>query len=146
MNPRAGFTLVETLVALVLVAAAGALAAGFLRAPPAAVAVDAELRRLADVLNRARADAVASQRESRVVIDATARSYGVEGAASRRLPDEVAMSADLIAGGARQVGAVRFFPAGTASGGTIRLATRGAEGAVHVNWATGAVSIERATR
>lgn len=146
MNRQAGFTLVETLAALMLVALAGALAAGLLRAPPAAVAVDGELRRLADVLGRARAEAVASQRESRVLIDAGRRSYGIEGGAARQLPDDLAMSADLVAAGGRQTGAVRFFPAGTASGGTIRLAAGGAEGAVHVNWATGAVRIERAGR
>ncbi len=142
----AGFTLVETLVALVLVAVLGTLAAGYLRAPPAQARVGAEARQIAALLQRARAEAIASQRESRVLVDGETRTYGIVGATPRRLPSDVTLSADLAATGLRRAGVIRFFPGGTASGGVIRLSARGAEGAVRINWATGAISVEGAAR
>jgi general secretion pathway protein H len=142
VKTEAGFTLIETLAALVFVAVLAALAAGYLRAPPAAVRVGAEAERLAALLQRARADAFATQRESRVVVDGVARTYGIAGAPARRIPGDMTLSADLAATGIDQAGVIRFFPVGTASGGVIRLSLQGAEGAVRVNWATGAITVE----
>ena len=146
MSDEAGFTLVETLVALVLVAVLATLAAGYLRAPPAGAMIDAETARMAALLQRARADAFATQRESRVVVDGVARTYGIAGAPARRVPADMTLSADLAATGIDQAGVIRFFPVGTASGGVIRLSLRGAEGAVRVNWATGAITVEGPAR
>jgi general secretion pathway protein H len=146
LRDEAGFTIVETLVALVLVAVLATLAAGYLRAPPAGAMIDAETARMAALLQRARAEAFASQRESRVVVDGRSRTYGIAGATARQLPADMSLSAELAATGVQQAGIIRFFPVGTASGGVIRLSLRGAEGTVRVNWATGAISIERPDR
>ena len=143
MRDEAGFTILETLVALALVAVLAVLAAGYLRAPPAGAMIDAETARMAALLQRARAEAFASQRESRVVVDGRSRTYGIAGATARQLPS---LSAELAATGVQQAGIIRFFPVGTASGGVIRLSLRGAEGTVRVNWATGAISVERPDR
>ncbi|MHB2165346.1 GspH/FimT family protein [Alsobacter sp. R-9] len=144
MSRQAGFTLVETLVALAILAALAALAAGALRKPPASALATAEARQIASVLQRARAEAVSTQTERRFVFDGEQRSYGVEGGRARRLPQEIRLSADLAAGEARQTGVIRFFPSGTTSGGVLRVSAADAVRTVRVNWATGAVVVEEA--
>ncbi len=145
-NRSAGFTLVETLVALAVVALVASLVAGYARTPPAAARVGAEARQVAALLQRARAEALATQRETRFMLDGRGRRYGIVGGEGRTLAPGVSATAVLAAAGTAEAGLVRFFPGGTTSGGEIRLAVGVAAATVSVNWATGAIAVEEPRR
>lgn len=138
----AGFTTLEILVTLAVVALVAALLAGTLRSPPASVRVMAEARQLAAQMQRLRAAAIATQVEQRFVVDTAQRVYGTPGARMVQIPDDMGISAELAAGAASGQGVVRFFPTGASSGATIRLSVGSTTAAVLVNWATGAVRVE----
>lgn len=137
-----GFTTLEILVTLAVVALVAALLAGSLRSPPASVRVMAEARQLAAQMQRLRTAAITTKVEQRFVVDTVQRVYGTPGARMVQIPDDMDISAELAAGAERGQGVVRFFPTGSSSGASIRLSVGNITAAVLVNWATGAVRVE----
>jgi general secretion pathway protein H len=140
---RQGFTLVELLVVLLvlglLLAASGG--AGLLRPPAPSAAVDAQ--RLADALRVARSQAVSRNRETALVLDLATRSWRVGAARSERWSP--ALDVELTAAASEamsRAGAIRFFPDGSSTGGTIRLRGGDRAATVRVDWLTGAVRLD----
>lgn len=140
-----GFSLLELLVVMVLVAATGVLAAGMLGGGFARMELRGSVRDVGAQLKYARARALASGEPQTFSIDPAARRWqGPDGRAGA-LPE----SLDVRFFGAREVqpaagvGAVVFFGDGASTGGRVRLARGGAGFDIDVAWLTGEVSVHR---
>lgn len=138
--PRnAGFTLVETLIALALIALATALIAPNVGRVTGAMGLDGTADDVARALRLARWQALVGGGTVIVTLDpATHRLIGPTPATSLALPDGVTLEAR----GAEGLGFV-FLADGSASGGTLRLAKGGDSARVTVDWLTGAVGVAR---
>jgi len=164
----AGFTLIEALVVMALMATAFALFAGALvGALPGQQLRDAT-NRLAAEMRATRARAVATGIDQSFVIDTQARTWrsgasdeladalapmlgtkpGASGGGVRRqgeLDDALALGATV----AREeqpepgIAAIRFFADGSSTGGRVIVRRGDAAWRVDVNWLTGAVRVER---
>lgn len=113
-----GFTLLEALVALAILALAWLLAAPALPESLFRAELERSARALAAELREARARAVAEQREMVVRLDR---------------PDAAVRSVEP--------GAVRFFPEGGATAASITLERGGRAWRIEVDWLTGRVAL-----
>ncbi|MFP4002625.1 MAG: Tfp pilus assembly protein FimT/FimU [Alphaproteobacteria bacterium] len=151
MNPtiricprRAGFSLLEvlavlTIMALVLGAVAFRAGGGLER-----VRLDALARHVSDELNRTRIEAIRTNRERVFRVDMEARRYGA-GRAGHKLPEGVGIrlvTARTETSVDAASGAIRFFPDGTSTGGRVELERQGRVRVVRVDWLTGHVRVE----
>ena len=137
----AGFSLIETLVVLSIMAL---VSAAVLAAKPrtAAARMNAEARSSAATLQSARSRASAGNTEIVVGVDTRNGRFGVVDA-MRQLPEGMEVSLTVAASERHgSVGGVRFYPDGRSSGGEIVLAYRGRAARVVVNWFTGDARIE----
>lgn len=146
---EAGFTLLEVVVVLaVLALGLGLLAA---RGPPrsAALEIRAAAGELAQSLRLARARAIALNQPMGLTLDPARRSWRVDGAPERALPPGFALSIRAAgtetAGG--RLGAIRFAPDGSSTGGWIEVSDGRRRVQVGVDWLSGRVSLaEQAVR
>jgi general secretion pathway protein H len=136
-----GFTLLEMLMALALVALIGALTVPLLRGSSNDKLFDVAVRDLIGALRTTRLEAIRANTEKTFVIDPNNRSAHIEGSAHRKvLPpslniDITATAADLSASSVR----LRFFADGSASGGRIRLSNGTRSAVITIDWLTGHV-------
>lgn len=148
--PR-GFTLLEMLVVLVLVAAGSALALAAFGGGLRGARLHDAARELAAQLRFTRALAIRSGRAQDFVIDPRTRHWQVAGQRQGELADAGTLvftgaSAEALgrAPADAGTGVVRFFPDGAASGGRVQLLAGGAGWEVEVAWLTGEVRLQRA--
>jgi len=141
----AGFTLLEMLVVLALIAAASVLAMAAFGDGLRGARLQAAAKEVAAQLRFTRAVAISTGAPQDFVIDPRARAWRAPNGRHGRLPD----TGELVFTGARDLGptagegAVRFFPDGAASGGRVRLAASGGGWDVDVAWLTGEVRVRR---
>lgn len=141
----AGFTLLEMLVVLALIAAASVLAMAAFGDGLRGARLQAAAKEVAAQLRFTRARAIASGVPQEFVIDPGARTWRAPNGRHGRLPD----TGEVVFTGARDLqptageGAVRFFPDGAATGGRVRLAANGGGWDVDVAWLTGEVRVRR---
>ena len=147
----AGFTLLEMLVVLVIIAAASLLAMAAFGGGMRGMQVRSSAREIAAQLRFARAVAISTGEPQDVVIDPRARSWRGAKGRSGSLPGEgevvfTGAAAGQFADTANDEGkgVVRFFPDGAATGGRVRLLANGAGWDVDVRWLTGEVVMRRA--
>jgi len=101
-------------------------------------------RELAAGLRAARSTALASRRDTRVVLDIEKRSFTIDGDARQHaLPPGVGLKlytaqSDLVTD---RIGAIRFFADGGSNGGRITVAAGPRKYDVDVDWLTGRVVI-----
>lgn len=131
-RPGAGFTLLEMVVVLAILALTLSLV--LTRGPPRSAGLDvrASAALVAQTLRGARAAAVAGNQATAVTLDPAGNRVAAGGRVTR-LPADVSLSASGPA--------VSFAPDGSSSGGTVGLAGAGRRFAVAVNWLTGRVSV-----
>ena len=146
MRSGRGYTLVELLVVVGLIAAALAVGAAAMRSGLPGAQLRGAARELAAQLRYTRARAIATGQSQLFTLDARTREWQAPNRRHGSLPREVA----IVATGARieqehpdQV-AVRFFPEGAATGGRILLKRGDAAWQVDVEWLTGQVTLVRA--
>lgn len=141
---QTGFTLIEVLVVLVILALTMALVVPAIGKGRGAnledVARDVQIS-----LRKARAEAVLRQRSSAVLVDVRARTYRLE-----HEPDEmtiaqpIAVTASVASSELHgSMAGIRFFPDGSSTGGFVRLSIGGSSTKVEVDWLTGRVSVRR---
>jgi general secretion pathway protein H len=132
----AGFTLVELLVAIGIIAL---VLAGTLSAKPKAVAarVAVTARSVTATLQLARAQAMSSNAETLFRIDVEKGRFGLP-SSMHALPRGM-MAAVVVAETERagDLGGIRFYPDGQSSGGEIALTLEGRSVRIAVNWLTG---------
>lgn len=140
-----GFTLLELLLVLVIVAAGYALLVrGFPGGAPG-TELKSAARSVAAGLREARGTAIASQVPTALVLDVEKRSMEVSnGARPRILPQRLDLK--LYTAQSEIVddrrGAIRFYPDGSSTGGRVTLASGRQKLLVDVDWLTGRVSIK----
>lgn len=144
MNRQRGFTLIELMLVIVLIAMAYVLVPRYLFSGVSGADLKASSRDIAAGLRMARAEAVTSRRDTSLVLDLDKRNFTVAGG-TRQLPEAVELklfTAQSEIVNERQ-GAIRFFPDGSSTGGRITVASGERKYEVDVDWLTGRVSIAR---
>ena len=139
-----GFTLIELVVVLALLALAYGLAAPALTRAVAGGELRGAARELALALNQARSGAVVGGVPWRFTVDGLAGNYGT-GLSRHAIPFGMTISAAVPEAlrATAHVAAIDFFPEGSSTGGRVTLTTReGVRAAVSVDWLTGRVRAE----
>ncbi len=139
-----GFTLVEMLVVLAIVALVYAMTAPMLSAGFAGVQLKAAARQVASGLRKARNEAMARKDEVALTVDVEQRQFELTG--DKRvyhMPEKVELTlftaqSQLING---KTGSIRFFPDGSSTGGRVTLSRGGRKYLVDIDWLTGRVKI-----
>jgi general secretion pathway protein H len=141
---RAGFTLFELLIVLVILGLALAVAVPlFARALPG-LELKSSARTVAATLREARSLAIADNREIAVAVDIDTRTIDLAGLRRETLDAGIDLrlftaAEELIDRGA---GRIRFYPDGTSTGGRVRLLATGRLYDVDIDWITGAVTVK----
>ncbi len=134
-----GFTLLELLVVLALVALTVTLVRPLHERVLPGLQVESAVRALVSGLRTARSRALLVRRETRLELDLDERRYRVPPDPWRTLPSR--LSLELTTAASEQTapgrGGIRFFPAGGSTGGRILVALEDRRVAVEVDWLTG---------
>lgn len=137
---RAGFTLVETLGVMLIVALITTLAMptgrGTGRGQLKALALET-----ADLMRRERVGAVLTRRLRHVSVDGDARMLVGDGGKRIAIPADVVLDVLGVEAWAGRRALVRFETDGSSSGTVLRLARRDLAYEIRVNWYTGGVTI-----
>jgi len=143
MRKTAGFTLLEVIVVLVLAAAIYAVLLGV---PMRSSGADLKsaARTLASGLRQAQTTAMATRHDASLTLDLDAREFRVAGdPRPRKLPDDIDLKLYTAQTevSSERVGAIRFYPDGSSTGGRITVSSGERKYLVDVDWLTGRVSI-----
>jgi|SRR5690606_4621125 general secretion pathway protein H len=142
---QSGFSLLELLLVMALIAATGLLAAGVLTGGFERMSLRSGAREIAEQLRFARAHAIATGVPQRFTIDPVARTWQGANGRAGELPGRLQIRFT----GAREVqpaegvGAIVFFEDGASTGGRVQLGLRDAVWNVDVAWITGEVTLRR---
>lgn len=139
--PDHGFTLIEMLVVLVIIAIAMAAVPTILGGLPGA-RLRAAADEMAGLLRELHSEAIGSRTTMELILDPAMRVYRITGnAAGRKLPDVVARVDVGTAAALPSEGAptIRFFADGSSTGGTIRFHRNAHSAAITIDWLTGRV-------
>lgn len=145
MRRARGFTLLEVLLVLGILALAAALAAGIASGGFRGMELRSTAKELAANLRYTRARAITTGQPQQFVIDPATHAWTAPNGRDGQVPGRLAIEFT----GAREVepaqgqGAIRFFPDGAATGGRIRLSLDDAAWDVDVAWLTGEVTLSR---
>ena len=145
MHRQRGFSLIELMVVVVLIAATTALAASVMTTGLPGQQLRNASRELAAQLRYTRAQAIVTGKSQLFTLDARTREWQAPNRRHGQLPSQI----KLVATGARieqtnpDVAAIRFFPEGAATGGRIVLSRDRAAWQLDVEWLTGEVTIKR---
>lgn len=143
-RPR-GFSLIELVVVMVLVATLAALGAAALNAGLPGQRLRGAARELAAELRFTRAQAIATGREQVFELDLRERRWTAAG----RREGSIDQALALVVTSARDerpvedVAVVRFFPDGAATGGRVVISRGEAAWRIDVAWLTGEVTLRR---
>lgn len=146
-SPRAarGFTLLEVLLVLVIVAAGYALVVRFTGAGVSGAELKSAARAVAASLRDARGTAIATQESAAMLVDLEKRTLQVAGAGKpRALPERLELKLYTAQSEVQDErrGAIRFYPDGSSTGGRVTVAAGERKLLVDVDWLTGRVSIK----
>lgn len=140
-----GFSLIEIVVVLAIVASAALLAATVLSGGFERLQLQACAKQIAANLRYARAQAIATGTPQRFVIDPRAHAWQAPNGRHGDIPQKLAVSFR----GAREVqpqagqGAIVFFADGASTGGGIHLGAGRATWDIDVAWLSGEISLRR---
>jgi len=140
-----GFTLVELMVVLVIIALIMGLVATSMSRSISGAEARAASRKLVTNLRYTRARAIIDKSEQVFQVDTDNRSYQAPGRQQVTLPEGV----DVTITTARSeltseaVAGIRFFPDGGSTGGHIELTVNGREYRINIAWLTGEASLQR---
>lgn len=139
-----GFTLLEVMMVIVLVAAATALAAGLLGVGRSGRELRAAVATVASELRYARTRALMTGQAQVFALDLGQRTWQAADHHGR-LPSDLQVTFDAVREEQRAPRelAIRFFPDGSSTGGRVSLRTRGVGWRVDVRWLTGEVTAMR---
>jgi general secretion pathway protein H len=139
----AGFTLLEVIVVLAMAGIIMALVLGSPLRTASAGDLKSAARTLASGLRQAQSTAITTRRDAVLTVDVEAREFHVGSEEPRRVSDKVDLklytAQSEVAN--ERVGAIRFYPDGSSTGGRITVSSGERKYLVDVDWLTGRVSI-----
>lgn len=143
--PQRGFSLLEIMLVLVIIALSYALVPKMLFSGVSGPELRSNARAVATGLRRTRDAAITTKRETVMSINLEARDFTLPNDPKvHKLNEQLDIKlftaeADLIS---EKIGTIRFFPDGTSNGGRVTVAAgeRGFE--IDVDWLTGHVTIK----
>jgi general secretion pathway protein H len=140
---RAGFTTVELLAVLVILALTVSIAGQAGSRSMETTRFRAFLIKTASLMSAGRAAAMRDMKETVFVIDAKRRLLGYPGGEVVAIPENLSFTATAAQAESRDGGAVgiRFYPSGGSSGGGLVFVFRELAYEIRVNWLTGNVSV-----
>lgn len=141
-----GFTLVEVMVVMVIIALVMGLVATSMTRSISSAEARAASRKLVASLRYTRARAIIDKKEQVFQVDTENRSYLAPGRKLITLPKgvDVTITTARSEFTSESVGGIRFFPDGGSTGGHIELTVNEREYRVNVAWLTGETQLERA--
>jgi general secretion pathway protein H len=141
---RAGFTLMEMLVVLAIIALVAGMSSQLVRPASPKLRVEAAARALCSAARATRVRAVATNQEMSLFVDVAHKTFRSAVIAETTMPNDARV--DLtVAGGQRQGregGAIVFFPGGGSTGGDVSIDLAGHRAHIGVNWLTGATTCD----
>lgn len=143
-RPGRGFTLIEVLVVIALIALIGSMTAVAMSGGLQGIRLRAASKDIASQLRYTRAQAIASGQPQRFVINPSGHLYASPGKRDGRIPQQLGIRFY----GARQAsaqageGAIVFYPDGASTGGSVELSAKQAVRKITVAWLTGEVRLE----
>lgn len=139
---RAGFTMLESLVVLALVALLAGMSSQLLRPPSARLRLESATRSFCATLRATRSRAIATNSEAAVVVDLFSKTYTSPVGGVGQFPAEAVLTLDVANTQhvSERAGAITFFPDGASTGGDMTLQIPEARATVAVNWLTGEAS------
>jgi general secretion pathway protein H len=143
MKRARGFSLLELVVVMVLIALVTGLGAAVLGSALPGRQLKAAAKDVAVQLRFTRARAIATGTEQVFELDVIGKRWRAAGERAGELPDDVELRVITARGEspAHDVAAVRFFPDGAATGGRVVLEMGEAAWRVDVGWLTGEVTV-----
>lgn len=143
-NADHGFTLLEMLVVLGILALAGALAMPLVNRPVGDATLIATAKKLANEMRLARASAIRDNAERTLTIDLARRRFWVDGVTGAS-PIAPGIAVDLVTLQKEQLsarqGRLRFFVDGSATGGNVVLRAGRRTVSIELDWMTGHASL-----
>ncbi|KWV57813.1 general secretion pathway protein GspH [Bradyrhizobium macuxiense] len=141
-DPRSGFTLIEVMAVMTIIAMLASLAVAFI---PGTGRADIKVLtlRTAALLRRERLGAILTGHSRRIALDVGERALVGDGGEVLPIPRDVVL--DVVGVDERWSGrqaVVRFEPDGASTGAKLRFSREGADYEVNVNWYTGRVAID----
>ena len=133
-----GFSLIEMLAALAVVALATTLVMPLALRPSDALRLDAAAQDVVAALRLTRAAAIAHNADAALTIDVERGTFESPAVPIRSLPADLTVKLRIAEPErGRSQGGFRFFPDGSSTGGDMVLALRGKEAKICVAWLSG---------
>ncbi len=145
MRRPGGFTLLEIIVVLAIGAVIYALILGSPMRGASSADLKSAARTLASGLRQAQTTAMATRRDATLTLDLESREFTIPGdTRPRKLPDDIDLKLYTAQSevSSERVGAIRFYPDGSSTGGRITVSAGARKYLVDVDWLTGRVSID----
>lgn len=141
-----GFSLIELIAVIVLIATATALAATVMTAGLPGQQLRSAAREVAAQLRYTRAQAIVTGKSQVFFINADNHDWTAPNHRHGTLPDKIGIVATSarIEQPERGVAAFRFFPDGSSTGGRLKLQRDRAAWQLDIDWLTGQVEVTRA--
>jgi len=143
-NKNKGFTLIEIIVALVILGMILAIIPLLLPNVIASTETKAAVRELAAGLRYARSQSITKQKETMLILNVEKKFYQIDKQQKKlKLPDDTQLT--LITARSEQhsqdQASIRFFPDGSSTGGRIKLGNDNKMYTIDINWLTGKIKI-----
>ncbi|MCG8693582.1 MAG: GspH/FimT family pseudopilin [Minwuiales bacterium] len=138
-----GFTLVELLVVLAIVAIILSFAIPALRHAFPGLEAKTVSQQIATAMRHTRTQAIRENRDAVFIVDVDRRTYRTDSGPPQRIDEETTVSlvtaaTELDGSG---IGNIRFFPDGTSTGGRITLQNAHRSFEISVDWLTGRIRL-----
>lgn len=141
---RAGFTLIETLAVLALVALIAGVFTISIAGRLEKIKISGAAKEVMSALRYTRSHAIVTRSEQVLEVDVEARTIQAPGRQAVQLPEQIELglltAQQELSDGSR--GKIRFFADGGSTGGKVTLATEARQWEVKVSWLTGEIELD----